>query len=134
MPSEKVAVALRGAKALNDRDLHAMLEIAHPEIEWGTHPGFPGQEPVYRGHDGVRRWLDQALEPWATFEVEVEESLDAPEDEVVVVSRVRARGIESGVEVDMRTYDVLTVEDGKIRRRRSYSARDDALRAAKLSS
>jgi len=128
--SENAKIALRGAEALSDRDLEAVLAVAHPEIEFATHPGFVGQESAYRGHAGVRRWLE-ALEPWESFQVDVEELIDTSEDTVVVVSRVTARGSESGVEVEMRTYDVVTIVDGMIRKRRHYESRDDALIAAR---
>jgi ketosteroid isomerase-like protein len=127
--SENARVALRGAEALSERDLEAMLEVAHPEIEVETHPGFVGQPPAYRGHDGVRHWL-KALEPWESFQVEVEELIDTSPDTVVVASHVTARGSGSGVDVEMHTYDVVTVVDGKIRRRQHYESRDDALTAA----
>jgi ketosteroid isomerase-like protein len=126
--SENARVALKGAEALSDRDLEAMLEVAHPEIELVTHPGFVGQPPVYRGHEGMRHWL-KALEPWESFQVDVEELIDISADTVVVVSRVTARGSGSGVDVEMRTYDVVTIVDGKIRRRRHYETREDALEA-----
>jgi len=127
--SENARIALKGAQALSDRDLEAMLEVAHPEIEFVTHPGFVGQPPAYRGHEGVRHWL-KALEPWESFQVDVEELIDTSADTVVAVSRVTARGSGSGVDVEMRTYDVVTVVDGKIRRRRHYETREDALEAA----
>jgi ketosteroid isomerase-like protein len=126
--SENARVALRGAEALSDRDLEAVLDVAHPEIEFVTHPGFVGQEPAYRGHDGVRRWL-KTLEPWESFQVEVEELIDISADTVVVTSNVTARGSGSGVDVQMRTYDVVTIVDGRIRRRRHYETRAEALRA-----
>jgi len=127
--SENARVALKGAEALSDRDLDAMLEVAHPEIEYVTHPGFVGQPPAYRGHDGVRSWL-KALEPWESFQVVVEELIDTSADTVVVASHVTARGSGSGVDVEMRTYDVVTVVDGRIRRRRHFETREDALEAA----
>jgi ketosteroid isomerase-like protein len=127
--SENARVALKGAEALSDRDLDAMLEVAHPEIELVTHPGFVGQPPVYRGHEGMRHWL-KALEPWESFQVDVEELIDISPDTVVAVSHVTARGSGSGVDVEMRTYDVVTIVDGKIRRRRHFTTRDEALEAA----
>jgi ketosteroid isomerase-like protein len=127
--SENARVALKGAEALSDRDLDAMLEVAHPEIELVTHPGFVGQPPVYRGHEGMRHWL-KALEPWESFQVDVEELIDISPDTVMAVSHVTARGSGSGVDVEMRTYDVVTIADGKIRRRQHYETREDALEAA----
>jgi ketosteroid isomerase-like protein len=127
--SENARVALKGAEALSDRDLEAMLEVAHPQIELVTHPGFVGQPPVYRGHEGMRHWL-KALEPWESFQVDVEELIYISADTVVAVSHVTARGSGSGVDVEMRTYDVVTVADGKIRRRRHFETREGALEAA----
>jgi ketosteroid isomerase-like protein len=132
-PSENAKVALRGAQALSNRDVAAMLEVAHPEIEFATHPGFVGQEPVYRGHAGVMRWV-QALEPWEFFRVEVEEVVDTSDDTVVAVSRVIARGSGSGVDVNMRTYDIVKIVGGRIRKRTYYENREDALRAARSGS
>jgi ketosteroid isomerase-like protein len=128
--SDNARVALKGAEALSDRDLEAVLEVADPDIEFVTHPGFVGQEPVYRGHEGVRRWL-KTLEPWESFRVEVEELIDTSEDTVMTVSRVTARGSGSGVDVELTTYDVVTVVGGKIRKRAHYETREDALAAAR---
>jgi ketosteroid isomerase-like protein len=128
--SDNARVARKGAEALSDRDLEAMLEVAHPEIEFVTHPGFVGQEPVYRGHAGVRRWL-MTLEPWESFQVEVEELIDTSEDTVMTASRVTARGSGSGVDVELRTYDVVTVVGGRIRKRAHYETREAALAAAR---
>jgi ketosteroid isomerase-like protein len=130
--SENGRIALRGTEALTDRDLEAMLEVAHPDIEFVTHPGFVGQEPIYCGHAGVRRWL-KALEPWENFRVDLEEVIDTSEDTVVTVSHVVARGAGSGIDVEMRTYDVVTIVGGRIRRRANYDSREDALRAARSS-
>jgi ketosteroid isomerase-like protein len=129
-PSENAKVALRGAQALSNRDVEAMLEIAHPEIEFATHPGFVGQEPVYCGHAGVRQWL-QSLEPWESFRVEVEELVDISHDTVVAVSRVTARGTGSGIDVNLRSYDVVKIVGGRILKRTYYESREDALSAAR---
>jgi ketosteroid isomerase-like protein len=130
--SENGRIALRGAQALTNRDLEAVLEVAHPDIEFVTHPGFVGQDPMYCGHAGVRRWL-KALEPWETFHVDVEEVIDTSDDTVVTVSHVVARGAGSGIDVEMTTYDVVTIVGGQIRRRANYDSREDALRAARSS-
>jgi hypothetical protein len=44
---------------------------------------------------------------------------------------VTARGSGSGVDVELRTYDVVTVDGGKIRKRAHYETRADALEAAR---
>ncbi len=98
-----------------------------------NNPVWPGLRPVYVGHEGFTQWLQEAiLEPWQTFENEVRDYEDFG-DHVLMLSRRRGAGRLSGAAVDMPLYNLFTVRDGKIVRRRIYQARAEALEAVGLS-
>ena len=86
---------------------------------------------VTRGLLGfAESWRDW-LEPWSSYYIEAEEFIDAG-DEVVSLTRVRARTTRDAVAVEHRPGAVWSLRDSKIVRRR-FSDRDEALEAAGLS-
>ena len=111
-----------------DFELHAA--ILHPEIEWQTN--WPGLAPAVHGVEGVRRWLAVFLDPWEWVRSEVREIVEVDEETVFLWNHVRARGKESGVEIEMEIFDVLTFHDGQIALRRTWPARPPAAAAAGL--
>lgn len=46
----------RWLTAFNSRSVEGLLAVAHPEIVLRPLRWVPGRE--YRGHDGVRKWVD----------------------------------------------------------------------------
>jgi ketosteroid isomerase-like protein len=92
----------------------------------------PDQRGVYRGHAGVRRWLDDWEAAWAEWSIEPEEFIDA-DDYVVAVVRMRTKGLGSGVELDRQDALVYRCRNDKIIRTDYYNSRDQALEAAGLS-
>ena len=86
----------------------------------------------YLGAAGVRRWLEDWGAAWAEWSLEPEEFIDAG-DRVVVVAHLRARGRDSGVEVDRQDGLVYTMRDGKLVRLDYYGSRGQALDAVGLS-
>jgi len=87
---------------------------------------------TYRGRDEVQAGFAEWLAAWETFRFEAEEYLDHG-DHVVVGGMQIGRGRDSGVEVRISTFSVVTLQDGKITRHRSYLDRAEALEAAGLS-
>ena len=102
----------------------ADAEIVSPESE------MFGQ--TYRGHDGLRLYIEHFVAVFEPPVFELEEILDAG-DRVVAVIRLHARGKQSGVEVSDRTANVFTVANGVIRRQVIYTNRTEALGAVGLS-
>ena len=87
---------------------------------------------VYHGSDALRAYFERfsgELEPswWETEEV-----LDAGEDRVLLLIRVRGRGKSSGAKVDSRGGWLLTVRGGMAVRVDAYLERREALEAAWL--
>ena len=87
---------------------------------------------VYRGHGGVRRWVENVDEVWDRFEAKIEEVIDGG-DRVVTAVRISGRRRGSGVEVEMRVFHVWTLRGGKVMRLTGgYRERTEALEAAGL--
>lgn len=121
----------RGFEAWNCNDFDRVRPLLHPDVEWHSSGVFPGVEPVYRGHDGVRRWWETLKEPWEYFTIHVERILDANEH-VVASLKFEAVGKDSGVHVELPFVNVFVVERGLVVRFGAYRSWDEALEAVKL--
>ena len=91
----------------------------------------PVEESPIHGLEAVRAYIRRWEEPWDDYEVEAEEFLDAG-DRVVMTLHVKGRGAGSGVEVEARSHQVITLRDGRVIRMDEYLDRADALAAAGL--
>ena len=122
---------LTGYDAWNRDDCDAWLELLDPDVEIVTSGLFPDLAPVYRGHKRAAKFWRQLHEPWEVFRIDVER-MEEEGDTVTGWIRFRARGRDSGVEVDMRFGHAMRVRDGLatefVTRGTAEEARD-ALRA-----
>jgi ketosteroid isomerase-like protein len=101
-----------------------------PELESAA--AWLGGGRSYRGVEGFRRmWLDW-LEPWATYHVQLEGTLEEG-DRVAVLIRDRGRHRGSDVEVELRAGSVWTVRAGKITRVELYGSREELFEASGFS-
>jgi ketosteroid isomerase-like protein len=90
-----------------------------------------GQElPVRRPDELLATWKRWEAE-WARIELTPEEYIDAG-DQVVVAVRYSGRGRASGIELEDRLFEVHTLRDGKVTRKREFKTRSEALEAAGL--
>ena len=130
-----VEALLAGAEAMDKATLIAALpemlaQGADPDIEWVEDPKrFDAQ--VFRGHEGVKQSFERWLEQWDEYGYQSEEFIDCGDD-VLVIGRERARGIASGVDVDVRQHSVWTIRAGKIARYQEFYDERDARRAVGL--
>jgi ketosteroid isomerase-like protein len=91
-----------------------------------------GQElPARRPDELLAMWKRWEAE-WERIELIPEEYIDAG-DQVVVAVRYSGRGRASGIELEDRSFEVHTVRDGKVARKRDFKTRSEALEAAGLS-
>ena len=72
------------------------------------------------------------MELWEGFDIEVEEITEASDHRVLIGIRGSARGKASGVETELRSWQVFTFVDGKAASREIFLNRDEALEAAGL--
>jgi ketosteroid isomerase-like protein len=119
----------RAYEAFNRADFDTAIELAHPECEFVP----PGDQAPLRGADAVRAWMEpdafesQQLEP-REFRVQG--------NKVLVRQHVWARGAGSGIEIELETWVLWTLDDdGLATRVEAFLPHEDAqaLEAAGLS-
>ena len=134
MSQENVEIVRRVSDAYNRRDVGAMLDELHPEVEW--HPWLQlqlgGAATVYRGHQGVRKGIRELEEAFSEIQAEQTEIRDLGE-RVVAIGRLRARGKESGAITESPIAWIVDFKSGKVIRVREYLDPKEALEAAGLS-
>ena len=116
--------------AYNRVDLEAMEAISVPDVELHEWPEAPGAR-AYHGAEGLRQALDSWFESWEWMQVEIEGIVDLG-DRVLMTLHQRAKGRGSSVEVDLKSFNVVTVRDSKVARLELFIDEGDALRAAGL--
>jgi ketosteroid isomerase-like protein len=127
MSEDKVAVVRGMWEAFLRNDVEASLSAFDPDVEWdGTN--LPDGK-VARGLDAIVEHLSRWAEMWETWEVELEDVVDAGGDRVIAFIRERGRS-KAGIEVNERHSELYTVRDGKIVHRKGFSDADEALHAA----
>ena len=129
MSQENVEVVRRWLWAF-DNDADTFRQLTHSEIEWM--PFEDNHTPSY-GLDGAMRIRNAWLDAWDEHRMDIEETLDGGGDNVVATAQFIARGLRSGVEVDIRLHCHFKVRDGKVVYLYEHEERADALKAAGLS-
>src|SRR5262245_21134452 len=134
MSQENVETFKRAIDAYNAGDVESFVRTFDPAIEWRALTGvmFGTETTVYRGHEGVRRFLRETEEAFAEAHIAFAEARDLGE-RIVVIGRLRIRGKASGVETESPLAWVVDFEGGRVRWMRDYIDSDQALEAAGLS-
>jgi ketosteroid isomerase-like protein len=113
------------------RDYRFVQEIAHPEFSIDLSRNELNPD-VYHGYDGFLRWVESVEEIWDQFTVTPEEFIDAGDDRVLVMVRMRAKAKGDGPDVDQPLAQVCTMQDGRLVRHETYWDRDAARQAVGL--
>jgi hypothetical protein len=102
MSRANVEVVQAALEAWQRDDFEALLSKTHPDIEWHAvlQRLVEGAGSVYRGHEGLRRLWDAYRNEVEGFQVEADELRDAGKDRVVLLGRIRWRGVASGIEIE----------------------------------
>ena len=132
MSSRNVEIVRRLYREFNAGALDSILEGANPDVEFDASERLP-DEDVIRGRDAYRRFFERTFDTWERFAVEVDELLDAG-DAVVALVRLSGVGRSSQVSVEESTAHVFWLKDDRPYRVKVFADRDDALRAAGLTS
>jgi ketosteroid isomerase-like protein len=119
-------------EAFNHESRETMLEFLHPEIEWDE-SDLPARRPgVYRGHEGIISLLEENATLWENICIAIDDIAEGQDDRVIAFIRAKGRGRNTGVDVELASAQVWTIQDGKAVHVRLYLDREEALQAAGL--
>jgi ketosteroid isomerase-like protein len=106
-------VVRRAWAAASSTDVDGMVAELHPDVV-AIPFGAALESKAYRGPEQVVGWLrDEILVSWEFFQV-LPERFERVGERLLVTGRWKARGIESGVELDIPASWVVEVRDGKV--------------------
>jgi ketosteroid isomerase-like protein len=104
-----------------------LRELVHERFELHLPPIYPDTQ-VFRGADGLKRWVVRTREVWGEWRFELERFIELGERVVVLVHLV-AEGGQSGVHLERDTAHVWTLAEGKVTCCEVYLDRAEALKA-----
>jgi ketosteroid isomerase-like protein len=113
-------------EALSRRDLTTLTDLTHEDVEWHSFFAALNEGGTYRGHDGLRQYLNDLTEAFEIVRADVDDDI-AVGDVVVLAGRIHYRGKESGVETEMPAGWMLKFRGDKIVRFRAFREPDAAL-------
>ena len=126
--SANVEVVRRLFELYASGGMEAALEVLDERLVIVIPPELSAEPDSYRGHEGARRYF-------AGFDGMLEDiSYEALElmpvgDHVVVHARLGGRGVSSGLEVELESFVVHTVVDGKVTRIAPHADLESAQRS-----
>lgn len=103
----------------------AALDRLHSQIVWDASDFPDGQ--VYRGHEGVARFVQRWVGSWDEYRIELEDLFETG-DRVVALVRELGRSRTADLEVALDSMLVFWVEDGLVVRFRGFLDRAAGMR------
>jgi ketosteroid isomerase-like protein len=130
MSRENVEVVRQVMEALGQRDAERLIALSDRDVEW--HSLFAlGEEGMYVGHDGTRRYMSDLSDAWEIGRADVDDALGIG-DVAVLVGRIHYRGRGSGVESESPVGWMLKFRHGKVICFRAFREPEEALEAVGL--
>jgi ketosteroid isomerase-like protein len=116
----------------NRDGVEGVLPYFDPEIEWFGPPEWL-EEPVYSGHDGLRRLAAAWEGNFGEYRLDFEQLFELADDEVLVLAFQRGRIKGSDDRIELRVGFEWLVRDRRIARVKAHFSWEQALVAAGLS-
>jgi ketosteroid isomerase-like protein len=130
VPDEPLELARVGFDAWSRGDLEALLTTLDEDVEFWTSGVFPGLEPVYRGHEGMRKFWDDFRSPWQSLRIMMDDIRERG-DRIVALYRFEAVG-RDGLTLQREGANVITLRDGIAIRIDAHASWKTALEAVGL--
>lgn len=125
--SASIETVQRAYEAFKALDADGLIEVSHPEIEFGTSAAAPGG--TYRGHPGIRRYVKEIEGAFGDhWDAEIERIADVGDERVILVARVFGAG-KAGEPLELHIAHVWELRDGKLLRGTVYLDPHEALDA-----
>ena len=134
MSEENVEVVKAAYEEFASEGLDRFMEHFTDDVEYRVLAGADDliHGPCH-GKDAVRVWLQDWIDMFDGFWMELAELIDAGGATVFTAERYGGRARLSGVETDSANWTIFTIRDGKIAGGSEYETREQALEAAGLS-
>lgn len=130
MKTQKVEVARGIYDGWVSGDVGSALECLDPEVVWEAIPDAP-DAGVYRGHAGVRHYMEDWLEDFDILSMDFEDVVDAS-DRLVVLQCAKTIGKGSGVTTELRYAVAYWFRGDMIVGIKEFRTKEEALEAAGL--
>ena len=111
--SEQLRRLRAGLDAWNEADYEAAISFAHPEVVWRVEPFFPDMEPVYEGHEGLRRFYRTFYEAWEENSLEISRVIDERPGQIYVETKFRARA-RGGLEFEAPFHQIYRYDEDNL--------------------
>ena len=131
MSRENVELAEGLVDAVARQDAARLIDLTDPEVEWHSFLAELREGGVYRGHDGIRQYVQDLGDTWEFLHTEIHDTL-AVGDVVLIVGNLRYRGKGSGVEAASTVGYTLKVRQGKALILRAFREPEQVFEAAGL--
>lgn len=133
MSQQNVEFVQRLIAAFNSRDVSALAEFSHEELEFvSVLTAVDAEGATHRGKEAWASYFSQMDDTWAEWQAEDARVFDAGDDCVAAVFRLVGTGRHSGVPVEHRIGIVYRIQEGKLWRLRTYLDPSEALEAVGL--
>ena len=130
MSQENVEIVRRIYEGWAKGDFRAGLAYLDPHVTLVVRPDFP-EFGVFLGAQGIETLMRRFLEHWEQLTIEATE-LRAAGDTVLARVVQHGKGMASGIEGDIRYFQLLTFRGGKIVRMESVMHEAEALEAGSI--
>ncbi len=132
MSQENVNLAHQLIEAIRTQGESRLVELTDPEVEWYSLVASLGGSEGYRGHDGIRRYIEDIADTLEFIYAEVDDAISVG-DLVLLVGRFHYRGRTSGVDTKAAGGFVVRLRDGKVVYMRAFRDPEQALAVVGLS-
>jgi ketosteroid isomerase-like protein len=131
MSEQVMELAARMLSAFRERDLEALVDLSHPEVE--VTALVSEIEGTYKGHDGVRRWMGNLLSVAPEHWVEVDSIQPVGGDGFIALGRQGGSAKVGGTPFELELAVVGRFRDGLLYRSQAFRTHAEAREAAGLS-